>query len=535
MALVTKVFVSSTIQGLEPYREAVEDALRGIGDCLPVLSENFGAQDHKPLDACLAEVRSSDVFVGIVGHRYGSCPNGDVSISELEYNAAADAKKPRLMFVATEAVPVGPVQSAEHRGKQVAFRNRVDTERFRASFSNPQELAQRVVQAFATHITHQLRDYHVAGRVADASHAIAHRRAGSAPIIEAVGQATGAALLGVRTRLPLLDIEVPRAEVADIVNHLNQGQDVLLVGDRGSGKSAILGMVARSSAESGMPVLVINGRDRGDVGSPAELADRLGLPIGVIPTLRELAAGGPILLIVDQLDSALAMRAGATMADLVEQAAEIPNVRVLIASRTWDGQTRERLRRLHDRGFLPVETSLLPEDVAQGLLECLQITPNDGVVQLGRNLLFLSMLAELAESHADLRPVESPSTLWEAFREDLEQEGDGTLLAEALALAGQSVRNPLRQFALARPLTATQRALLSRETIVSQGGVLARFRHDSMPIHLLAWDAVEREWVFNDLVREYGQDGADLLAGALTDLYKQRKPEMLARLVEELR
>ncbi|HPR90925.1 MAG TPA: NB-ARC domain-containing protein, partial [Synergistaceae bacterium] len=87
-------------------------------------------------------------FVGILGHLYGSCPQGsDQSYTEREYDAAADAGKPMLMFVAPRdfPVPADLIELDEKREKQKAFRERV--RRIRADFKSPDNLALRVTQA----------------------------------------------------------------------------------------------------------------------------------------------------------------------------------------------------------------------------------------------------------------------------------------------------------------------------------------------------------------------------------------------------
>jgi len=58
-------------------------------------------------DLISTQVEKCDVFVGIFGHLYGSCPQGDEkSYTVHEYEAAVENKKPRLMFFAPEEFPV---------------------------------------------------------------------------------------------------------------------------------------------------------------------------------------------------------------------------------------------------------------------------------------------------------------------------------------------------------------------------------------------------------------------------------------------
>jgi hypothetical protein len=69
--------------------------------------EDFGARAPLTSEFCIGKVRDCDVFVGIVGQRYGSSPEGsDLSYTEIEYNAALDAGISTLMFMAPDEFPV---------------------------------------------------------------------------------------------------------------------------------------------------------------------------------------------------------------------------------------------------------------------------------------------------------------------------------------------------------------------------------------------------------------------------------------------
>lgn len=69
------VFLSSTAKDLKEYREAAYRAIEGLDGYHCVRMEDFGARDDISEDFCLSRVEECDLFVGIVGHLYGSCPN----------------------------------------------------------------------------------------------------------------------------------------------------------------------------------------------------------------------------------------------------------------------------------------------------------------------------------------------------------------------------------------------------------------------------------------------------------------------------
>ncbi len=151
------VFLSSTAKDLADYRSAVIAAIEGLDGYHCVRMENFGARASEADDFCRKKVGECQLFVGIVGHLYGSTPKDDArrSYTELEYEAACDYQKPRLMFVAPKDfnVPAHLIdeeleRDPESRRKQRAFRERTLSDIVAAaSFYTPEELAGLVRQA----------------------------------------------------------------------------------------------------------------------------------------------------------------------------------------------------------------------------------------------------------------------------------------------------------------------------------------------------------------------------------------------------
>jgi hypothetical protein len=102
---MTKIYISSTYSDLVEHRQQVYDVLRKLRYDV-IAMEDYVATDKRPLDKCLADVVSCDVYVGIFAWRYGYIPPGqERSITELEYRQAGESGLKRLIFLLDEDAP----------------------------------------------------------------------------------------------------------------------------------------------------------------------------------------------------------------------------------------------------------------------------------------------------------------------------------------------------------------------------------------------------------------------------------------------
>src|SRR5262249_45373787 len=107
------------------------------------------AADTGPADRCASMVAGSDVYVGIVGRRYGSLVPGrvDQSFTELEFETATLMGMPRLIFIIEDRGQLALTgQPSEHSQRQEAFRNRLREVVF-TSVGSPAELEIDLYQA----------------------------------------------------------------------------------------------------------------------------------------------------------------------------------------------------------------------------------------------------------------------------------------------------------------------------------------------------------------------------------------------------
>lgn len=136
-----KVFVSSTINDLLNERVAAERAITAA-QCEPRMSDKtFTAVDATSFEACMNELAESDIYILILGERYGWEYQGK-SVTEWEYLKAVELKKPRIVF------KLDYVRNRE--AKQVEFMNSVgnfDAGRFWKSVNNNFELKDEIEKA----------------------------------------------------------------------------------------------------------------------------------------------------------------------------------------------------------------------------------------------------------------------------------------------------------------------------------------------------------------------------------------------------
>ena len=133
------------------YVSAVERAISAAGHVIVDMTD-FPAADQAPAQVCADRVRGCDVYVGVLGTRYGSPVRDklEVSYTELEFGTATEAGLDRLVFLLdTDAddvgIPLSRLIDHEFGARQDAFRRRVQGSGLvTQSFASPAALGQLV-------------------------------------------------------------------------------------------------------------------------------------------------------------------------------------------------------------------------------------------------------------------------------------------------------------------------------------------------------------------------------------------------------
>ncbi|MEU2282380.1 NB-ARC domain-containing protein [Streptomyces sp. NPDC013178] len=151
-----KVFVSHTSEfsaypAARTFIDAARDAVLKAGD-IPVEMSQFSARAEAPASYCERQVIESDIYVGIIGFRYGSpvVDRPNVSYTELEYVTARANDIPTLIFMLGEhaLVPVGTFADLVHPARQASFRQSLlGSGIICATFETPSDLGGLIYQA----------------------------------------------------------------------------------------------------------------------------------------------------------------------------------------------------------------------------------------------------------------------------------------------------------------------------------------------------------------------------------------------------
>lgn len=106
-----QIFVSSTYEDLKEERDKVQKAILSMYQ-FPVGMEMFSADDSEQWDIIKATIDTSDYYVFIIAHRYGSTisfgKDAGMSYTEKEFRYARKKKIPILAFLIGDEVSVIP-------------------------------------------------------------------------------------------------------------------------------------------------------------------------------------------------------------------------------------------------------------------------------------------------------------------------------------------------------------------------------------------------------------------------------------------
>lgn len=308
-------------------------------------------------------------------------------------------------------------------------------------------------------------------------------------------------------------IDRPEIEEAlAILRRAESPQVVIVDGDAGAGKSAVVTALASSLAGQDWVVAFTRMDGSEPVSNAASVGAQMGLSGSPAVVLAGVAASRDGLLVIDQLDavSELSGRVPESFEavdEILEEVRDYPNIKVLLACRTVDLNRDPRLRSLmhgDNSAAKRVHLGLLdPDRIRTQLSEYGLHVPSGAVVELLRTPLHLAVYCRL-EPEAQEAPYRTLADLYEQLTTEvcarLERRVNTSVDLE-------TITTPLVEYmneheVLAAPPACLQpvppkiiEALKSEKILVAKGGGLGFF-HETYFDHLFA--------------RSFIRDGRDL-------------------------
>jgi len=143
--------VSSTTIDMPIHREEVLNACLRQG-VIPLMMEHLPASGADPIRESLKMVEDADLYLGVLGHRYGYVPPGhDVSITQMEYERALERAIPILLFLmhADHTLIRADVETGPNAAKLEALKSRMLQAHVTSFFRSPEDLRGHVIDALS--------------------------------------------------------------------------------------------------------------------------------------------------------------------------------------------------------------------------------------------------------------------------------------------------------------------------------------------------------------------------------------------------
>ena len=284
---------------------------------------------------------------------------------------------------------------------------------------------------------------------------------------------------------------IPRQQAKNVADSLKDGgESILLSGHAGVGKTCVMAQVAEIFAEEKITHLAVSVDAREGALSSVDLGRKLGLPTSPTIVLGEMAQGERAVLCVDQVD-ALSFVGGRNpqghqiLEELVEEAKKYPNLRILLACRSFDIENDHILRGLVEGGARAarrIDIELLSRQDVQAVLSTAGVsldTLNFVQIELLRTPIHLYLF--LAGNRSP-NAARSRRSLFNAYWDEMQRRVDSSVGAGRFQSAVKSLGDTLSErrqlqapkIALDEHATALD-AMASEGTVVVDGATVSFF------------------------------------------------------------
>ena len=148
-----QVFISSTYNDLKAEREKAINAILRL-EHIPIGMELFNAGDDAQWAIIQRAIDNTDYYILIVGFRYGSVTEADVSYTEKEYDYAISKKIPVIAFIKDRKMPATEDEresKAKYQKKLDAFISKVQKKEVNY-WKNSDDLAAQITSSLVNQI-----------------------------------------------------------------------------------------------------------------------------------------------------------------------------------------------------------------------------------------------------------------------------------------------------------------------------------------------------------------------------------------------
>lgn len=295
---------------------------------------------------------------------------------------------------------------------------------------------------------------------------------------------------------------IERSETGRLLEAVENGENSMLLGDGGVGKSGILKTVAE---RLDTPVLFLDATRYPGIQNTADLAEKIEFDDDLYHAITQLSLEAQLGVVIDQLDD-IGGTEVQVLTNFIFEIVEKDNVSVIFACRKHDLQTHPEYKQLRN----PKEFSIRPDvkrlqrSKAQSHIEeLIGSEPSDDLIKVGRNLQYLDVIARLALEDVDLTNISGKATVWDKYRKSLTEEDQpgndnrrgSRVLQRAIEYATEATEDDSNIFSVPTNQDWADNQLLNRGVIVAaneeRGNRRHRFRHPDFQTYLYAWDAVQ--------------------------------------------
>lgn len=328
---------------------------------------------------------------------------------------------------------------------------------------------------------------------------------------------------------------IERNEIREIINAWGNGVNgILLTGTAGSGKSGLVLDLAKALQRRGTPILFIRATDFHSIADPASaIKQRLSSNKDLGESLSIIGSEQECVVIVDQLDSASESISLAGFVSLLKSIQDFTGVRVLAVSRIYEAENSKIIK---DLGFSRIESRELEIETAQTYLRIIGISNyTDDLLGLSRNLLNLSLIAEIVASGNHLSGIVGLAQLWEKYLLSIKERDGEEAFELGMDLANQLQINGEKEFSLDWGQLSSTTKLHSSGLVNPLLGTLRfRFRHEQLQTFLCAYSLYRKLISPQKVVERYGKYNSKSILIWLCALYGLKDPKIEAEFVEQI-